>query len=111
MQQNQTQQTQPQTMESATKWKKVEGQVHNFSENPELIGIYTGMEEGQYGQNIVIERAHDGQTVIAFGKTALLSKFKLIPLGAFVKIMFRGTKTSQKTGRMYQNFEVFVGQR
>jgi len=89
-------------------WQKIEGaQIWNFQENAEIIGKLLRKEDGQYSKNYIIE-LDDKQEFLIYGKTVLDRKMEQINPDQRVMIVFLGKQTSADSGRVYDNFEVFV---
>jgi len=88
-------------------WKKIEKRVHDFNDNTEFIGVFKCSEEGQFEHcNFLFDV--EGKDVIVYGKTALQTKLQNITPGTQVRIVCLGEKRSEKTGRTYQDFDVFT---
>ena len=82
--------------------------VFNFEETgSEIEGKFVGTEEGQFGDNFLIE-CKSGETFTVFGKTVLTTKMKSVPAGALVKITYLGEVKAKKGGTMYKDFKVEV---
>lgn len=88
-------------------WRKIEQQVHNFDEHKEFVGVFKSKIEGQFEHDNFLFDV-EGKDIVVFGKTALQNKLQNISPGTQVKIMYLGVKKSEKTGRMYQDFDVFT---
>jgi len=85
---------------------KREANFHNFDTSPEVTGKLVGIEQGSYGDNLVIETT-DGNVTIGVYE-ALKAKITREDISKFVKIVCLGNKISPKTRRSYKDFEVFV---
>lgn len=85
---------------------KVEGQgdFHDFTETPVVLGILDRFEEGTYGDNPVVKISSEEEVKIGDYK-ALKDKLTLEDVGKKVKIEYKGQEKS-KAGRMYMVFEV-----
>lgn len=88
-------------------WKKVERHAHDFKENPEVIGEVVEKPESQFGGVDFVLKTKGGE-VLVYGKTALQTKMANIKPGTMVKIVLLGERKSEKTGRTYEDFEVFT---
>ena len=85
---------------------KREASFHNFDTSPEVIGKFIRIEQGNYGENLVVDTVNGEVTLGVY--TALQSKIAKTDIGKFVKITCLGTKVSPNTKRAYKDFEVFV---
>lgn len=90
-------------------WKKVEGDGHNFEEQPELIGVLVDLKENNFGGHDYVLETEPKKMVLVRGLTALASKMSSIKLGTKVKIVYLGKKKSQ-TGMVYNNYDVYTGE-
>lgn len=97
----------------AKKWKKLEANSGwKFKEEKELVGVYVSMEENVGPNNsklYTIER-EDGSRIGVWGNTMLDDKFKDIEIGTEIKIVYLGLVESEKTGREYNNFDIFLSE-
>ena len=78
----------------------------------EITGVYkTKMErvnpDGSKSILYVLQTS-DGNVGVNGNSAMILRAMEEIPEGSTVKIIFQGKQRSQKTGREYNNFEVFV---
>ena len=92
------------------KWEKVETvPTWDFHEEEEFIGTFVSAESevGPNKSNLYTFRKEDGELMGVWGNTILDSRFKNLSVGEDVKIVYKGKTTSPKTGRDYNNFEVF----
>lgn len=92
------------------KWEKVEvAPSWDFKDEPEFIGEFVSAESevGPNKSNLYTFKREDGEVVGVWGNTILDSRFKNLVKGQDVRIIFKGKETSPKTGREYNNFEVF----
>lgn len=93
-----------------TEFEKVDTSLENgvsLEINEEFLGEFVAEQEGNYGPNWVLKK--DGENHTVFGKTILntaMIRAKLQP-GDTVKII-RKDDIKTGTGRMAQNYEVFV---
>lgn len=93
------------------KWKKIEmNPTWNFEEDKEIVGTYVSMEEnvGTNNSNIYSLKKADSSLIGIWGSTLLDHRFKNIQIGDEVKIVYLGKETSEKTGREFNNFEVYT---
>lgn len=92
------------------KWEKVEtAPTWDFKEEPEFIGCFLGVETevGPNKSNLYSFKKEDGEIMAVWGNTILDMRFKNLELGDKVKVIFKGKVKSPKTGREYNDFEVF----
>jgi len=91
-------------------WEKVEvAPTWNPEEEPELIGVFLNAEENVGANNSMLytfERP-DGSRVGVWGSAILDSRMKNLTVGEEVKIVYKGKVRSERTGRVYKNFEVY----
>jgi len=85
---------------------KREANFHNFDDSPEVVGKLVAIEQGSYGDNLVVETINGNVTLGVY--EALKSKITKEDIGKFVKIICLGNKVSPKTKRSYKDFNVFV---
>lgn len=91
-------------------WKKVEmSPTWDFESKKELIGVYISKEEnvGRNQSNLYNFKVSDGSIVSVWGSALLDSRFKNIPVGAEVKVAYLGKEKSERTGRQFNNFEIY----
>lgn len=91
-------------------WQKAEmNPAWDFESKKELIGVYVSKEEnvGRNQSNLYNFKVADGSMVSMWGSTLLDSRFKSIPVGVEVKIVYLGKAKSDRTGREYKNFEIY----
>lgn len=88
---------------------KVESNLNiwNYNEEPEIVGIQLRREVGLYGDQIVLNDTSNKEVVLPY-LTALNTKLLKAEDGDKIKIIYKGELKSQKTGRMYKDFEVFI---
>ena len=89
-------------------WMKIDRNAFDFKTNKELVGKLKEIVPNQFGGNDFLIEKEGGETVLVFGKTALQSKMAGISIGKQVKMIYVGQKKSDKTGRTYEDYEVFV---
>jgi hypothetical protein len=101
-------------------WEKIEsgdmtpmwnGKVNEkfvLSVNDEIIGKYLETKEnvGPNKSKVYYLVAEDGSEIGVWGGTVLDTRLKSIKAGEMVKIVYLGEKEG-KTGRVYQNYDVF----
>jgi hypothetical protein len=75
----------------------------------EISGKYIRMEEdvGMYHSNKYTLETENGE-VDVFGSTVLDNKFKDVPLGYEVKIVYQGEKPSAPPKKPFKSFQVFL---
>lgn len=78
----------------------------NYETEPELIGVVLRREIGLYGDVIIIE-TEKGEVSLP-SLTALNSQLIKASVRDKIKIKYLGEEKSQKTGRLYKNFNVFI---
>lgn len=91
-------------------WEKIEtNPTWNFNEDRELIGEFIGAETqvGPNESNLYTFKKEDGELIAVWGNTILDSRFKNLEIGDKVKVVFKGKTKSPKTGRTYNDFDVF----
>lgn len=81
-------------------------------EGDSVIGVYRDKmsrknPDGSDSVLYVLEGA-DGNKVGVNSSTTIARAFEQIPQGSTVKIVYEGKARSQKTGREYNNFKVYV---
>lgn len=91
-----------------TEWIQVKRAVHDFEANKEFIGTLQDKVPSSFGGSDLVFLDEQNREVLLFGKTALISKFVSIQPGTKVKVVALEMKTSPKTNRKYQDFDVFV---
>ena len=80
-----------------------------FQEQTEVIGLFQRWEQDNYGEHPVILTASNEELHLP-NLTSLNGKLKQkdVEKGDKVKAVYTGEKKAEKSGRMYQDFEVFV---
>jgi len=75
----------------------------------EIIGYFERWEEDNYGSHAVI-KIDDNSELHLPNLTALNSKLKQknVSQGNKIKVISKGSIKAEKSGRMYEDFEVFV---
>lgn len=79
----------------------------NYTDNPELIGVFNRWEEDQYSQHAVL--IVDNVETHLPNLTALTGKLKagLVKKDDKVKLIYIGEEKA-KSGRVFKNFDVFI---
>jgi hypothetical protein len=98
----------------ADKWKKVEtAPTWDFKDDKEFVGTFVSAETevGPNKSNLYNFKKDNGEAIAIWGNTILDGRFKNLEVGDKVKVVFLGKATSPKTGREYNNFEVFKAER
>jgi len=78
----------------------------DYKNVPNLIGVFDRFEKDAYGEHVVLI-AEDGEVHLP-NLTALNSKLKSAHKGDKVKAVNLGEKKSEKSGRMYYDFDIFI---
>lgn len=99
----------------ADNWKEAQelaGRIWDFETDKELIGLYVSHEEkvGPNESHMYTIELQGGERVSVWGNTVLDGKFKVVPMGAEVKINYLGKVNNPKTNRQYKNFTLFYRQ-
>lgn len=103
-------------VDNMSEWKqRVSKKAHDFKSEPEIVGTLVVVQENDFvnketqlhGKDFIIRKA-DGEEVLVYGKDVIVSLLKDVPLNTEVKIKFIGFEKSKKTGRAYENFEIFT---
>ena len=77
----------------------------DYKESKEIIGIFKEFVKDSYGEHAVIE---SGEEIHLPNLTALNGKLKRASSGDKIKVVNLGEKKSDKTGRMYYDFDVYI---
>ena len=91
-------------------WEKVDtNPVHNFEKEPELIGYFVDIETevGENNSNLYTVRKEDGELISFWGSTVIDTRMKNIMPDEMVKIVYLGKTKSQKSNRVFKNFEIY----
>jgi len=96
------------------KWEKVVPvltETWDFDKNNELEGTFVEVKNnvGPNESNIYHIKT-DKEEVAIWGNTVLDGRLKDFQKGQFVKIVYNGESTSEKTGRTYKDFDVYTAQ-
>lgn len=78
-----------------------------YKEQREIMGIISEIGDGQFGTQITLDVGNEDFIVLP-SLTALNSRLAEAKTGQKVKIVYVGDTKSQKTGRMYADFKVFL---
>jgi hypothetical protein len=95
-----------------SEWEEVKDPENNVWRpqvaGDEIIGIYLRKETdvGRYHTNKYTLETDDGEMDV-FGSTVLDTKFKEVPLGYEVKIVYQGEKPSKPPRKPFKLFQVF----
>jgi len=71
-----------------------------------LIGVVVREELGNFGPQIVVE-SNDEEIVLP-SLTALKTKLSEAQVGDKIKVVYLGKVTSKKSGKVYDDFDVFI---
>jgi len=75
----------------------------------EITGIYKDKKEDVGPNNVIIYEIETDEGLIAvWGSSVLDTRMKNIENGTMVKIVYLGEKKSQKTKRVYRDYEVYM---
>jgi hypothetical protein len=72
-----------------------------------IVGLFSGFVKDAYGEHAVII-GNENKEIHLPNLTALNGKLKRAEEGNKVKVVNLGEKKSDKTGRMYYDFDVFI---
>ncbi len=98
--------------EEAVEYK--ESEAIKFEEvGQEFMGEFIGFFEfeGSYGPGIgykFLDVDDPELEYVIFGDSVLKTKMKNVEVNQIVKIVYRGKKKSEKTGRMYKDYSFFL---
>ena len=79
----------------------------DYKNQKEVIGVYKGFEKDAYGEHAVLLIGNNEEIHLP-NLTALNTKLKRASEGDKVKVVNLGEKKSDKSGRMYYDFDVFL---
>jgi len=81
----------------------------NPKEDKEVIGLFKRWEEDAYGGHAVVQTAEKEELHLP-NLTALNGRLKQgnVEEGNKIKVIPTGEKKSEKSGRMYQDFDIFI---
>lgn len=96
------------TKDDFTDEDKIENSLNlwAYKDEKEIIGTFEKYEEGQFGKQAVLKVGDEDKTIPSL--TALSSKLENLEKGNKVKIVYIGEEKSEKSGRYYSVFDVFV---
>lgn len=80
----------------------------DYKEAKEIIGSFIGFQKDGFGEHPLLKV--EGKEIHLPNLTALNGKLKRAKEGDKVKVVNLGEKKSDKTGRMYYDFDVFIKQ-
>jgi hypothetical protein len=83
------------------------GEIWKWEEGKELEGIYRGQIDGKFGKLGQMDTIV-GEQVTFPVPTVLARHLRRVRVGAECCIVFLGLVTSQKGGREYQDFDVYL---
>lgn len=88
---------------------KVESNLNiwKYNEEPQIIGIIIDKKPGMYGEQVSL-KTNETEELILPSLSALNTQLSNTEIGNKVKIIYNGEKKSQKTGRMYKDFSVYI---
>jgi len=77
-----------------------------YKENNEIIGLFSRWEKDNFGEHAVLE--NEDIEIHLPNLTTLNSKFKKADISNKVKVVYLGEKKSEKSGRTYEDFDVYI---
>lgn len=77
-----------------------------FKEDKEVVGVFVRWEQDSYGQHAVIDV--DSEELHLPNLTALNGKLRTAVKGNAIKIVHLGQAKGKKSGRLYEDFQVFI---
>lgn len=94
-------------------WQKVSEQLTptwDYKKQREIEGIYKSKQEkiGPNNSNLYDLETKEGSIVSIWGNTVLDIRLKNCSTGDLIKLVYLGLKKSEKTGRTFHNFEVYI---
>lgn len=78
----------------------------DYKGQPQIIGVFKEFVKDSYGEHVVIET--EEKEIHLPNLTTLNGKLKRAEMGNKVKIINLGEKKSDKTGRMYYDFDIYI---
>jgi len=83
----------------------------DFEVNNQLEGKYTSIREnvGPNFSRLYYVETDNGEFAF-WGSTLLDALMKSVPIGSFVRVLYKGTVRSEKSKRSYKDFEVEMGE-
>lgn len=78
----------------------------DYKNQSNLVAVFKRFDKDAYGEHPVVES--EEKEVHLPNLTALNSKLKSADIGDKVKVVNLGEKKSEKTGRMYYDFDVYI---
>lgn len=91
-----------------TESDRVDNEFVKFDDDhKEVIGILISIDQGSFGDQYLIE-TKDKKIVVVGSYTALKDKIKKDYIGKPIKINYKGKQKSQKSNRVYDDFDVYV---
>ena len=90
-------------------YEKIEGgDVFAFEKEGDAIeGTLVRIREGRYENSVYDIETANGMVVV-FGGTVLDGRLSKSHVGKGIKIVFKGQKKSEQSGRTYNDFDIFV---
>ncbi|MFW6282969.1 MAG: hypothetical protein ACOC1P_02860 [Minisyncoccales bacterium] len=104
-----TQETQKTFEDNFNEDDKVESNLNiwKYEEEPQVIGVVIEKKPGIYGEQVSL-RTNEVDELILPSLSALNTQLANANINDKVKIVYNGEKKSQKTGRMYKDFAVYI---
>ena len=78
----------------------------DYKVTKEAIGVFSAFEKDTYGEHAVMIAGSDA--IHLPNLTALNSKLKRAKAGDKIKVVNLGEKKSEKSGRMYYDFDIYI---
>ena len=94
------------TEEEFTDEDKREINFHDFDTESEVVGTLISIDKGVYGDQYKIEEGKDIFTVGTY--EVLKYKINESDIGKRIKIVYNGEKDSEKGGKKYKDFTVYI---
>ena len=80
----------------------------DYNEQKEIYGVVSDIEKGNFSERQIILKNQNEELIVLPELTTLNSKLKNAIVGSKIKIVYLGEKKSDKSGRIYKDFKVFM---
>ncbi len=87
---------------------KTDVNLWKYNEVKELLGVVKSIEEGRFNGKKITLLNHNNEVVVLPELSALNSKLKNVEVGKKVKIVYLESVKAEKSGRYYEDFDVFI---